>query len=56
MRCLTSVGERVLEPVHVIALLMVEAIVCAATLGAHQRAVCGGLGTVEQEAKLNRLN
>src|SRR5712692_6181702 len=52
----TSISKGMLEPVGVVTLRVVGTVVCAATLCACQRTVYGGLGTVKQEAKLNRLN
>src|SRR5438552_5286842 len=51
-----QVRERVLEPVHVIALGEILAIVAAAALFTRQRAGGDQLGAVQHEAKLERLH
>src|SRR6266699_593863 len=49
----TPVGKGVFEPVDVVALLIVGAVMCAATLGTCERAMYSGLRAVEQEAKFD---
>src|ERR1700726_4984951 len=56
VRLATLVRQRMFEPVGIIALLIVKAVVCAATLGASQCSVNSGLGTIQQKAEFDGLD